>query len=121
MYQKSQGARVEVREVSEKPQTASEKFDLMPVRRDIQSHAAQTLAPASNAHLLWFCAPSLPSLMDVHQVIEDDIAQLSKYLHQGYSIAIEPFDIHLGKCAVLQDTSGTRLCIFDKVKRSKTV
>jgi lactoylglutathione lyase len=54
------------------------------------------------------------SQVEAHFVVEDVISALPAYIEQGYTIAIEPFDITIGKCAVIQDTAGTRICIFDK-------
>ena len=62
--------------------------------------------------------PSLPHPVEVHQIVEDGISELPKYIHQGYTIAIEPFEISIGKCAVVEDTFGTRLGVLDKTDGS---
>lgn len=58
--------------------------------------------------------PVLPDNMDIHYLIEDSLSALPKYLHQGYSIAVEPFSTEEGTCAVLQDEHGVRLGILER-------
>src|SRR5579883_1976561 len=57
--------------------------------------------------------PALPERVEVHAVIEDELASLPRYLERDYSIVIEPFETSRGRCAVLQDALGNRLCIVD--------
>jgi hypothetical protein len=58
--------------------------------------------------------PILPDDMDIHYLVEGSLSSLSKYLHQGYSIAVEPFLTEEGTCAVLQDEHGVRLGILER-------
>ena len=58
--------------------------------------------------------PPLPENVEIHWLVEDTLSALPKYLHQGYSIAIEPFPTDNGICAVLQDEQGTRLGILER-------
>jgi hypothetical protein len=57
--------------------------------------------------------PALPERVEVHAVIEDALASLPRYLERDYSIVIEPFETSRGRCAILQDALGNRLCIVD--------
>lgn len=59
--------------------------------------------------------PTVPDDMDNHHLVEDMLSALPKYLHLGYSIAIEPFPTDEGTYAVLQDEHGTRLGILERV------
>jgi predicted enzyme related to lactoylglutathione lyase len=58
--------------------------------------------------------PNLPNGVDIHYLVEDTLSALPKYLHQGYSIAVEPFSTDDGTCAVLQDEQGNRLGILER-------
>jgi hypothetical protein len=58
--------------------------------------------------------PSLPDNADIHYLVEGTLSDLPNYIHQGYSIAIEPFSTDSGMCAVLQDEHGTRLGILER-------
>jgi hypothetical protein len=51
--------------------------------------------------------------LDIHAVIEDALDALPQYIQQGYTIAVEPFESGAGKCAVIQDRRGTRICITE--------
>jgi len=58
--------------------------------------------------------PSFPGYVDFHYFVVDKLSNLSRYIRQGCTIAIEPFKSNLGTCAVVQDSSGKRICILDK-------
>jgi hypothetical protein len=58
--------------------------------------------------------PELPENADIHYLVEDKLSALPRYIHQGYSIAIEPFPTESGMCAVLQDEQGTRIGILER-------
>lgn len=58
--------------------------------------------------------PILPDHVDIHYLVEDTLEALPKYIHQGYSLAVEPFPTEDGMCAVVQDEQGTRLGILER-------
>ncbi len=59
--------------------------------------------------------PLLPFQIDVHCVVEDTLSSLPLYTRLGYTIAVEPFDVDVGRCAILQDARGVRICLFEKM------
>jgi len=69
---------------------------------------------SGRAEVLFLGDPALSERIEVHAVIEDALASLPRYLEQDYSIVIEPFETSQGRCAILQDSLGNRLCIFDR-------
>ncbi len=54
------------------------------------------------------------SMLDVHTIIEDTLTALPYYLQKGYTIAIEPFKVKGRRCAVIQDVTGTRICLLEQ-------
>lgn len=70
------------------------------------------------SEVLFLGDPVLMERIEVHAVIEDVLTSLPRYLEQDYSIVIEPFETSQGRCAVLQDSLGNRLCIFDRTDSS---
>lgn len=70
--------------------------------------------PAGHHGVFLLGDPALQERIEVHAMIEDTLAALPRYLLQDYSIAIEPFPTSQGKCVVLQDMQGNRLCILDR-------
>jgi catechol 2,3-dioxygenase-like lactoylglutathione lyase family enzyme len=55
----------------------------------------------------------IPSKVEVHYLVDDVIQAVSFLREKGCAILVEPFDIPIGKCAVIQDPFATRLCILD--------
>ncbi len=52
-------------------------------------------------------------------LVENVIAAVANYTAQGCRVLVEPFDIAIGKCAVIADPFGTRLCILDMTKGTR--
>jgi lactoylglutathione lyase len=59
---------------------------------------------------------TIPSSVEVHYKVDDVIVAVAHYAAQGCQILVAPFDITIGKCAVIRDPFGTRLCILDLTK-----
>ncbi len=63
--------------------------------------------------------PGIPSSVEVHYLVADVLAAVTHYEQQGCQILVAPFDITIGKCAVIKDPFGTRLCILDMAKGAR--
>lgn len=72
--------------------------------------------PESDAEIVLHCDPAIPSSVEVHYLVDDVVAAVAYYEAQGSQILVAPFDIAIGKCAVIEDPFGTRLCILDMTK-----
>jgi hypothetical protein len=79
-----------------------------------ERNAFATLISAATDGLLWVNGPMHVGRIDVHAIVEDLISALPRYVHQGYSIAVEPFLLGKGKCAVIQDATGQRIGILER-------
>jgi predicted enzyme related to lactoylglutathione lyase len=55
----------------------------------------------------------IPSKVEVHYLVDDVIQAASFLQEKGCTILVEPFDIPIGKCAVIRDPFATTLCILD--------
>jgi len=75
--------------------------------------------PESDAEIVLHNDPNLPSNVEVHYLVDDVVSAVAQYAAHGCQILVEPFDITIGKCAVIQDPFGTRLCILDMTKGSR--
>lgn len=53
---------------------------------------------------------SMPDLVD------DVLSAVRVLAPRGCRVLVEPFDIAIGMCAVIEDPFGTRLCILDMTK-----
>jgi len=72
------------------------------------------LYQADRSDVLLLGDSALSEHIEVHTLVEDTLASLPWYLRQEYSIAIEPFATSQGRCVVLQDLQGSRLCILER-------
>jgi predicted enzyme related to lactoylglutathione lyase len=75
--------------------------------------------PESDAEIVLHCDLNIPSSVEVHYLVENVIAAVANYAAQGCRVLVEPFDIAIGKCAVIADPFGTRLCILDMTKGTR--
>ena len=72
--------------------------------------------PESDAEIVLHNYPDMPSPVEVHYLVENVIAAVTHYVREGCNVLVAPFDITIGKCAVIQDPFGIRLCILDLTK-----
>ncbi len=72
--------------------------------------------PETDAEIVLHNDPDIPSAVEVHYLVEDVVAVVKDYAAKGCRMLVEPFDITIGKCAVIEDPFGTRLCILDMTK-----
>ena len=72
--------------------------------------------PESDAEIVLHNDPGIPSSVEVHYLVDDVVAAVAHFVEQGCRVLVVPFDITIGKCAVISDPFGTRLCILDMTK-----
>ena len=66
-----------------------------------------------------YCDPNVPSSVEVYYLVDDVLAAVADYAAQGCQVLVAPFDITIGKCAVIRDPFGIRLCILDLTKGAR--
>lgn len=88
-------------------------FGLKPLWEDQNRGQAGLLFQDSATQVVLHTDPNIPGQVEVHYLVDDVDAAVQKYLNQGCIILTEPFEVHNGKCAVIQDPFGIRLCILD--------
>ena len=72
--------------------------------------------PESDAEIVLHCDPNIPSSVEVYYLVDHVVAAVGRYVAEGCKVEVAPFDITIGKCAVIRDPFGTRLCILDLTK-----
>jgi len=92
----------------------AEVFGLRPLWRDDQSVGLGM--PETDAEIVLHTDPALPSKVEVHYLVDDVVRAVETLAQKGGRTLAEPFDIAIGKCAVIEDPFGTRLCILDMTK-----
>ena len=70
----------------------------------------------SDAEIVLHRETSIPSPVEVHYLVDNVVFAVAHYAAEGCEILVAPFDITIGKCAVIRDPFGTRLCILDTTK-----
>jgi len=78
--------------------------------------SAGLVFPESDAEIVVHCEPDIPSDAEVYYLVDDVIVAVQDYTAKGCNLLVEPFDITIGKCAVIADPFGNRLCILDMTK-----
>lgn len=91
-------------------------FGLKPVWWDERTGQAGLLFQENHTEVVLHSDPDIPGQVEVYYLVDDASAAVQQYAGQGCTILVEPFDIRIGKCAVIQDPFGTRLCILDMSK-----
>ncbi len=72
--------------------------------------------PETDAEIVIHNDPDIPSAVEVHYLVDDVIGAIAHFALHGCQVLVAPFDITIGKCAVISDPFGTRLCILDMTK-----
>lgn len=72
--------------------------------------------PETDAEIVLHNDPGIPSSVEVYYLVDDVVVDVANYAAKGCRVLVESFDITIGKCAVIQDPFGTRLCILDMTK-----
>ena len=75
--------------------------------------------PESDAEIVLHHNLDIPSSVEVHYLVDDVVAAVANYAAKGCHVLVEPFGITIGKCAVIEDPFGVRLCILDMSKGSR--
>jgi lactoylglutathione lyase len=92
----------------------AEVFGLRPLWRD--ATAVGLALPDTDAEIVLHCNPGIPSGVEVHYLV-DDVTQAARHFQQhGCHLVVGPFDVPIGRCAVIRDPFGTTLCILDLSK-----
>ena len=72
--------------------------------------------PETDAELVLHNNPTIPASVEVDYLVDDVVAAVDHVAAQGCQVVVAPFDITIGKCAVIRDPFGIELCILDLTK-----
>jgi catechol 2,3-dioxygenase-like lactoylglutathione lyase family enzyme len=85
-------------------------FGLRPVWRDESS--AGLAMPETDAEIVLHTM-ELPPDVHVHYLVDDVITAVATFGDRGAVVRTAPFDIGVGRCAVLEDPFGNAVCVLD--------
>ncbi len=102
----------------EDPEAAAVYYsDVFGLRRLWQDETSVGMGFAEqDAEVVLHCNPDVPSPVDVHYLVDDVVYSVEVLRENGCRVLSEPFDIPIGKCAVVRDPFGTTLSILDMSK-----
>jgi lactoylglutathione lyase len=83
-------------------------FGLRPLWRDATSIGMGL--PDTDAEIVLHTTADLP---EVHYLVDDVRAAVAGYRAAGCRIRVEPFEIAIGWCAVVEDPDGNALAVLD--------
>jgi predicted enzyme related to lactoylglutathione lyase len=72
--------------------------------------------PETDAEIVLHRDPGIPSRVEVHYLVDDVVSAVGILQKNGCRVLVAPFDIPIGRCAVIEDPFGTTLCILDMSK-----
>ena len=114
MLKKIDCVMIQVQDVKAALTYYADVFGLQPVWWDESS--AGLVFPESDTEIVVHCKPDIPSQVEVHYMVENVISAVQILETKGCRTLVDPFDIAIGKCAVIEDPFGTRLSILDMTK-----
>jgi predicted enzyme related to lactoylglutathione lyase len=85
-------------------------FDLRRLWQDESSIALGM--PETDAEIVLHTV-ALPPDVNVHYLVDDVLAAVAVARERGAIIRTAPFDIPVGRCAVLEDPYGNPVCLLD--------
>ena len=111
MFKKIDCVMIRVDDVSSAEKFYADVFGLRPLWRDGSSVGMGM--PETDAEIVLHNNPAIPNKVEVHYLVDDVVAAVKIYAEKGCRVLEPPFDVLIGKCAVIQDPFGTTICILD--------
>jgi lactoylglutathione lyase len=90
----------------------SEVFGLEPLWREAGSVGMRL--PETDAEVVLHNNANIPNKVEVHYLVDDVVAAVENYAAKGCRVLVQPFDVLIGKCAVIEDPFGTTICLLDQ-------
>ena len=93
-------------------------FGMIPTWKDTFTPGAVGLRfPESETEIVLHSIADIPVRVDVTYLVDDVAAAVEMLRNEGCSIIEGPFDVTIGKCAVIADPFVTPMTIIDMTKR----
>jgi predicted enzyme related to lactoylglutathione lyase len=89
----------------------SEVFGLKALWREAGS--VGMALPETNAEIVLHNNAAIPHKVEVHYLVDNVVAAVKHYAESGCRVMAPPFDVLIGKCAVIQDPFDTTICLLD--------
>lgn len=93
-------------------------FGMIPAWSDATSTGLRF--PESDAEIVLHTIADIPARVDVTYLVDDVLAAVPALEKEGCRVIEPPFDVAIGKCAVIRDPFGTPLSLIDMTKGPRT-
>ncbi|MGB0061421.1 VOC family protein [Candidatus Binatus sp.] len=90
----------------------AEVFGLKPLWREAGSVGMRL--PETDTELVLHNNANIPNKVEVHYLVDDVVAAVRSYAAKGCRVLVQPFEVLIGKCAVIEDPFGTTICLLDQ-------
>ena len=90
----------------------SEVFGLKPLWREAGSIGMRL--PETDTEVVLHNNANIPNKVEVHYLVDEVVAAVKSYAAKGCRVLVQPFDVLMGKCAVIEDPFGTTICLLDQ-------
>jgi predicted enzyme related to lactoylglutathione lyase len=104
--------RVENLEAAKKYYT--EVFGLRPLWGDENSVGLGF--PETDTEIVLHNETDIPASVEVYYLVDNVESAVKELEDRDCTTVVGPFDISIGRCAIIRDPFGTRLCILDMTK-----
>lgn len=84
------------------------------------AHSVGMGMPETDAEIVLHDDPNIPKDISVHYLVDDALQAVDHFAANGCLIRAQPFDIAIGKCAIVEDPFGNIICILDMTKDART-
>ena len=109
---------VKVDDVDQAREFYTRMLGMHPTWRDASS--AGMKFPESDAEIVLHCIKEIPVRVDVTYLVDDVIAAVAGLESEGCTIVAPPFEVAIGKCAVIVEPFGIPMTIIDMTKGPRT-
>jgi predicted enzyme related to lactoylglutathione lyase len=111
MFKKIDCVMIRLDDVAAGERFYSEVFGLKPLWREAGSVGLGF--PDTDAEIVLHNNADIPNKVEVHYLVDDVVAAVKVCAEKGCRVLAPPFDVPVGKCAVIQDPFATTICILD--------
>lgn len=111
MFKKIDCVMIRVDDVASAEKFYSDVFGLKPLWREAGTVGMGM--PETDAEIVLHNNPDIPNKVEVHYLVDDVVAAVKSYGEKGCRVLVAPFEVLIGKCAVIEDPFGTAICLLD--------
>ena len=111
MLKKIDCVMIRVGDVAAAEKFYSEVFGLKPLWRE--DGAVGMRMSETDAEIVLHNSGEIPNKVEVHYLVDDVVTAVNSYAEKGCRVLVAPFDVLIGKCAVIQDPFETTICLLD--------